>query len=280
MNARANGYRLVLTGASGGIGRAMANALAPRARAMILAGRDTAGLERVSNELVAAHPHVRVETICGDLTEPVIHTRVLQAAEQVFDGIDLLINNAGTSDFHAFDSQRPSAVAHLLAVDLLAPMMLTQMLLPLLKRAPRAQIVNVGSVFGYIGYPGFAAYCAAKFGLRGFSQALRRELADTGVAVRYFAPRATRTNLNSTAVNALNRALNTKEDTPADVAQALLRFLAAHSSERALGFPERLYVFLNKLVPALNDRAIHAQLPVILDHLPGNGTAFQPATKE
>ena len=277
---RTPGYRLVLTGASGGLGRAMARALAARAGAMILTGRDTAGLSRFAAELARAHPEVRIETISGDLTEPAVRARLLASAESLAEPIDLLINNAGTSDFHAFDSQHPDVVEHLLTVDLLAPMLLTQTLLPLLKRAAAAQIVNIGSVFGYIGYPGFAAYCAAKFGLRGFSQALRRELADTRVAVRYFAPRATRTRLNSAAVTALNRALRTKEDAPEDVAQALLRFLDAYAGERALGFPERLYVFLNQLFPKINDGAIRAQLPIIHDHLPGRRAAFQSAIKE
>lgn len=280
MTSEKKPYRLVLTGASGGLGRAMARALAARAHAMILAGRDTAGLHRLQSEIARAHPHVRVATVSGDLTEPLVRARLRDAAESLTPPLDLLINNAGTSDFHAFESAHADAVEHLLAVDLAAPMLLTQTLLPLLKRAPRAQIVNIGSVFGYIGYPGFAAYCAAKFGLRGFSQALKRELADTHVEVRYFAPRATRTRLNSAAVTALNRALNTKEDAPEDVARLLLRFLDSHACERVLGFPERLYVFLNQLVPGNIDRAIRTRLPVIRDHLPGTGRALQPATKE
>jgi short-subunit dehydrogenase len=58
-------------------------------------------------------------------------------------------------------------------------------------------VVNVGSTYGSIGYPGYASYCATKFALRGFSEALRRELADTRVGVLYVAPRATRTSMNS-----------------------------------------------------------------------------------
>src|SRR6185295_4615375 len=116
--------------------------------------------------------------------------------------------------FHEFESQESDAVERLLDVNLLAPIQLTQALLPLLMSAPKAQIINVGSIFGYLGYPGFAVYCATKFGLRGFSQALRRELSDTQIAVRYFAPRAMRTPLTTASISAMNRELNTKEDAP------------------------------------------------------------------
>lgn len=260
--------RALVTGASGGLGRAMAQALAARSSAMILAGRDAASLDALKRALSAAHPQLSVDAVSGDLTDRAARQRLADAAGALAQPIDLLVNNAGANDFHAFDRQSAEAIERLVAVDLLAPMLLTRALLPLLKRAPRARIVNVGSVLGYIGYPGFCAYCAAKSGLRGFSQALRRELADSNVDVRYFAPRATRTRLNSAAVSALNRALGTREDDPAHVARALLRFLDAGSHERVLGFPERLYVLFNQWAPWINDRAIRARLPIIRDHLP------------
>jgi len=147
-------------------------------------------------------------------------------------------------------------------------MLLTQELLPLLAAAPAAQIVNIGSVFGSLGFPGFAAYGAAKAGLAGFSQALRRELADSTIRVRHFSPRATRTPINSGAVVALNRELQTAEDTPEAVADAFLRFLSGTSGQHTLGAKERLFVLINKLAPGLPDNAIRKQLAQIRKHLP------------
>jgi short-subunit dehydrogenase len=164
-------------------------------------------------------------------------------------------------------------------VDLLAPMLLARDLLPSLRLAAHGQIINVGSIFGDIGYPGFAAYSAAKFGLRGFSEALRRELSDTTVTVRYFAPRAARTPLTTPAIAALNRALGTSEDAPADVARMLIRFLGSHASERRIGFPERFYVWMNRILPGVTDRAIGARLATIKRHLPTVGGASQPSTR-
>lgn len=263
----ADGYRLVLTGASGGLGQAFAMALAPQSAAMVLCGRDAARLRALAQKIEAIYPGVALRTVAGDLLDPATATATSEAAERLEGPIDLLVNAAGISDFADFEQQDPAAMERLIAVNLLAPVRITQRLLPLLKAAPRAQIVNIGSIFGYLGYPGFALYCATKFGLRGFSQALRRELADTGVAVRYFAPRAVRTPINPPAVAGMNRELRTAEDEPDAVAAEFVRFLARSSWDRRLGFPERLYVWLNRIVPAINDRAIRGQLPVIRKHL-------------
>ena len=203
----------------------------------------------------------------GAAIDPVTLARVASVAGGL-GGINLLVNNAGISDFHAFASQSPEVIRNLLDTNLLAPMLLTRSLIPLLLAAPAAQIVNIGSVFGQIGFPGFAAYCAAKAGLAGFTQALRRELADSSVEVRHFAPRATRTAINSAAVNAMNSELGTAEDTPQQVAAALLRFLEGRAWQRILGAKERFFVLLNKLLPALPDGAIRAQLPIIRKYLP------------
>jgi len=262
--------RLVLTGASGGLGQAFALALAPECRTMLLCGRDAIRLQALRQKLEAMYPWIEVRCAAGDLLESPAQEAVERAARGFPEPIDLLINAAGINDFSEFEHQEPAAMAQLVAVNLLAPILLTRRLLPLLKAAPSAQIINIGSIFGYIGYPGFALYCATKFGLRGFSQALRRELADTGVTVRYFAPRAVRTALNSAAVEGMNKELRSAEDEPEAVAAALVRFIGTTRWDRRLGFPERIYVWLNRIVPAVNDHAIRGSLPVIRKYLGRN----------
>jgi len=123
-------------------------------------------------------------------------------------------------------------------------------------------------VFGALGFPGFAAYGAAKAGLAGFSQSLRRELADTTIAVRHFSPRATRTPINSAAVNGMNKELRTNEDSPEVVADAFMRFLAGSAAERTLGGSERFFVLVNKLLPGIPESAIRKQLTQIRKYLP------------
>lgn len=260
-------HRIVLTGASGGLGHAFALALAPQASAMVLCGRNHARLEALRNKIEAMHPRASISCVQGDLLDAEVQARVFAAASGLSDPIDLLINAAGTSDFRSFEQTDAATMQRLIGINLLAPIAVTQRLLPLLRSAPRAQIVNIGSIFGYIGYPGFALYCATKFGLRGFSQALRRELSDTRISVRYFAPRAVRTDLNTPAVTGMNEELGNAQDAPDAVAQALVRFLDARTWDRRLGLPERLYVWLNRLVPSVNDKAIRGQLAVIRKHL-------------
>jgi short-subunit dehydrogenase len=256
-------YRAVLTGASGGIGAALAARLAPRCALLILVGRKREALEALAQRLQGCP----VRIVDGDLCEPATAHRVAELA-RASGGINLLINNAGVSSFHAFETQAPDAIRAQVETNLLAPMLLTRELLPLLGAAPAAQVINIGSVFGALGFPGFAAYGAAKAGLAGFSQSLRRELADTSIAVRHFSPRATRTPINSAAVNGMNKELRTNEDTPETVADAFMTFLSGSAAERTLGGSERFFVLVNKLMPGIPDSAIRKQLTQIRKYLP------------
>lgn len=255
-------YRAVLTGAAGGIGTAIAHRLVAQSDLLIVVGRDRERLADLAREL-AGTP---VQIICGDLCDPRTVMAVTGAARD--SGVNLLINNAGVSAFHAFETQDPMAIRQLIDTNLVAPMLLTRALLPQLGQASSAQVINIGSVFGSLGFPGFAAYGAAKAGLAGFSQSLRRELADTTVAVRHFSPRATRTAINSAAVGALNRELGTTEDAPEAVAEAFMRFLAGTAGQHTVGARERFFVLLNKLLPGLPDNALRKQLVQIRKHLP------------
>jgi short-subunit dehydrogenase len=250
-------YRAILTGASGGIGRAIAAALAPHCDALLLVGRDAA---RLAATAAAAGPVARALAV--DLATPAGRDAV------VLPGANLLINNAGTCDFAWLEDQSDAMLERIVQTNVLAPMQLTRRLLPLLGRQPEAWIVNVGSIFGYLGYPGHAAYSASKFALRGFGEALRRELADGPVRVLHFAPRATRTAMNGAGLQALNAELGVAMDDPAAVAQQLLRLLRRPARERLLGMPEKLFARINQLLPGVVDRALRRQLSTIRRHAP------------
>lgn len=246
-------WRAVLTGASGGIGRAMAEALAPHCEELVLVARDAARLPAVAG----------ARSVAADITTE----QGLEAVAHAAGAANLLVNNAGLSDFSAFAAQDESAMQAIIATNVLAPMRLTRRLLPTLLAQPSAAIVNVGSILGYLGYPGCAAYCASKFALRGFSEALRRELAGSRVRVMYLAPRTTRTALNGAALDALNAELGNASDAPEVVSAALVSMLAQPRAEKRLGMPESLFARVNQLAPALVDRALARQLPRIQRHL-------------
>lgn len=183
--------RILITGAAGGIGAETARRLARAGAHLVAADRSGPALATLCDDIRAQGG--RAEPLVADLAAAA--TRRTLAVETVtrLGGLDVLVNVAGFLDFAPFETQGPAAIERLLQVNLVAPIQLARELLPVMLKHGRGRIVNVGSTFGSIGFPFFAAYSASKFGLRGFSQALRRELAGSGVGVTYVAPRATRT---------------------------------------------------------------------------------------
>jgi short-subunit dehydrogenase len=237
---RAADARVLLTGAGGGIGRAMAQALRGAGAEVTGVGRSEAPAGWAADDWVRA-----------DLTtDEGIAAATAAAAGR---GTNVVVHAAGVPAFGPFASTTPERMQAVLQGNLLAPMRLTQALLPALLRQPRAQVVFVGSALGRIGLPGFGVYGASKAGLHGFAEALRRELADTGVRVQELSPRSTRTGFNDAAVEAYNRATGTATDSPETVAAALLALIESEAAERYLGLPERLGVRLNGLLGALLD---------------------------
>jgi short-subunit dehydrogenase len=265
-----SGHRALLTGATGGIGQAIAHRLAPHCASLLLVGRDAARLAALARGAGAGATHVR--TLVADLTQAQGREAVRRKAAETPGGIDLLVNNAGSGGFAWLSDQSDEALERMVQINVVATMQVTRRLLPLLLAQRGARIVNVGSIFGHLGYPGYAAYSASKFALRGFSEALRRELADTPVRVSWFAPRAVRTAMNRAAVSTLNAELGVAMDEPAAVAEAFVEFLRQPGRERLLGMPERLFARLNQVVPALVDRALRRQLPVIRRHARGESS--------
>lgn len=249
--------RILLTGATGGIGGVLAERLCAGGARVLLVGRQAARLDQL-----VARCGGRAESVAADITETAGRDAVVQAAQR-FGGINLLINAAGINHFGLLEQHDEGAIAALIQLNVTATLQLTQRLLPLLGEQRRALLVNVGSTFGSIGYPGFAAYCASKFALRGFSEALRRELADTHIKVMYVAPRATRTEMNEHSVVAMNDELKVAMDDPAMVAETLVAAIVREREELYLGWPEKLFVRLNGVLPRLVDQALRKQLPII-----------------
>ena len=252
---------VVLTGATGGIGRAIASRLSDAGARILFVARSPERLRALAESL---HSPAHV-AVAADLASAAGRQQVREACDAVgHDGISHLVNCAGINNFGLFETQTAESIQTLLDVNLAGPMQLCLELLPALRRHGDACIINIGSTFGSIGYPGFSAYCASKFGLRGFTEALRRELSDSGIRVAYVAPRATRTELNNDSVVAMNDALGTSMDEPELVADELMRVITGKSSStRYLGWPEKLFVRINALFPGLVDNSLRKQLPVI-----------------
>ena len=247
------GKRVVLTGAAGGMGRILAGELKKKGATLALVDANADALHEVAANLQVAH------AVAGDLSSAEGCRIAAEECRDQLGGIDLLINLAGINSFAAYEDEDPDRVELMLRVNLLAPMWLARAVLPAMQEQNAGRIVNVGSIFGSIGFAYFTTYSTTKFGLRGFSEALRRELADTNIKVTYIAPRAVKTPMNSDAVMKMGEATGMNMDAPEDVVSKIIAAINNDRKDIYFGFPEALFVRINVLFPRLVDKALAAQ---------------------
>lgn len=248
--------RVLITGAGSGIGRALAVEAAQRGMIVALCGRRAAALEATRALLNEPDRHF---AIAADITDAGDRRRIVGMIEERWSALDVLINNAGVMEGGVIERVDDTAMIKTFMTNVIAPMALTRDLMPLLAAARPSRVVNVGSVFGDIAYPGLTAYSASKFALRGFSSGLRREWRRAGIDVTYAAPRATQT----AAIAALAEFIdpNGGVDAPAVVARRIWRAVArGRESVYAPGL-ERIYVLIQRLFPQIIDRALSRRSP-------------------
>ncbi len=249
------GKRIILTGAAGGIGVHLARLLAAEGARVCLTDVNDVALDSLCGSLDGT----RVFAVAADICRPGGRSEIVERTRERLGGIDTLINAAGINPFGVYAKTDPSLIQKTMEINVLAPMLLTREVLPDMLLQGSGRIVNIGSTFGSIGFAWFSTYSASKFALRGFSQALRRELADTGVEVSYIAPRAVRTAINSAAVYRMAEATRMHMDEPEAVARQILDGMRRGRKERYLGFPESLFVRINSVLPGIVDRATRKQ---------------------
>ena len=252
---------VLLTGATGGIGLQTATLLATRGANLLLTARDERRLSGLRDTLREFGS--RVETVAADIATAEGRQRVTAAAQAYSGGIDVLINNAGVNRFDLLDRLSDRDLETIVNTNLLAPMLLTQTLLPLLRQRAKAIVLNVGSIVGSIGMPGQVAYCSSKFGLHGFSEALRRELQGSSVSVLYVAPRSTDTDMNDLLMREMNELTGVRTDDSTAVARQIVGAITDNKRERFIGWPERLFVKINALLPGLVDRSLRKQVRLL-----------------
>jgi len=231
---------VLITGGNGGIGVHLAAGLLAAGARVCVADRSEAGL-------VEGAEFVEVDLSVPDSVYAL--GRRLAASSP-----DVLVNLAGLNAFGSFESMSRGALQALMQVNLLAPMQLIHSLLPVMISRGSGQLVNVGSVVGHIGLPYFSAYAASKAGIENFSESLRRELAGRGVSITYIAPRAVRTRMNEGAIDKFNRLSGAREDAPERVAGIMIDAIRRRRPRVTIGYPEKLFVKINALIPSLVDR--------------------------
>jgi short-subunit dehydrogenase len=248
------GLRVLITGASQGIGRALALAAAERGSRVLAAARSQPLLNELAAE--AKGRGLTIETVAADVTSPEDRLRMADAAVRHFGGLDVLVNNAGIgATGHLLDcgSER---LRKIMEVNFFGLTETTRVLLPLLRQGNRPAIVNISSVAGKRGLPARSEYSASKFAVQGFSEAIRAELAKDGIDVLVVSPGLTQTNFSK---NMLEQKARMPMDhmrgmTSEQVAQATLRAIARGKKETTLTFQGKLILFVSRFFPRIADR--------------------------
>jgi len=186
MGKRFEGRTVIVTGASSGIGESASRMFAKEGANVVLAARSAVVLEHLASE-IAADGGIAM-AVPTDVSDASACAMLLDAAQAKFGAVHILVNNAGYN-FRGAVEEAPSAeLARIIDVNLKAPIVLTRLALPYLRRSGKAAIVNVTSIAGRIPLPYEATYSATKFGLRAFTFALAEELDSTGITVSAVSP--------------------------------------------------------------------------------------------
>jgi short-subunit dehydrogenase len=177
---------VVVTGASSGIGAASARAFAAEGATVALAARTEDALNDLAAEI--RRRGGRAIAVPTDVSDARSALALLERVAKELGGIDVLVNNAGANHRGPVEDRSFEELSRMVAVNLMAPILLTRAALPHLRRRGGGAIVNVASLVGRVPFPDEATYCATKFGLRAFSFALSEELANTKIRVSVVSP--------------------------------------------------------------------------------------------
>ncbi|MBM7084619.1 SDR family NAD(P)-dependent oxidoreductase [Micromonospora sp. WMMD734] len=259
----------VVTGAASGIGEALAHGLARRGSDLVLLDRDGDRLDAVAAAVRAAHPGRQVDTHLVDLADLCTTARVAEEVMARHPRVRLLVNNAGVALGGRFDQVTMDEFHWVVDINFRAPVQLTHALLPALRAEPGAHLVNVSSLFGLIAPAGQTAYAASKFALRGFTEALRHELADDGIGVTSVHPGGIATRIARNArvgvgvpreeFDAARRQFEKLLSIPAEqAAEVILRGVERRRGRVLIGWSAKLPDLLARVAPGSYGRLVAA----------------------
>lgn len=241
--------RILVTGASSGIGLATAQRLTA-------AGAKVAMVARSADKLHAVARECGGYAIPGDITRADDRDRIIQTAVEAFGGLDVLINNAGIASWGHFATSTEAINRQILETNFFAPVELTRLAIPHLSEGNQPAVVNITSMTGRRGMPAWPEYSASKAALVGISEAWRGEFVRFGVDVITIVPGLTKTNLNQSLLRHEGKAELPEGMSPDIVADAVVKALQSNTTEVIVGSEARKILLMNKFFPRLLNRLI------------------------
>jgi short-subunit dehydrogenase len=251
------GRKVLITGASRGIGRCLAEKLAARDVQLILTARSEAALREFAERF--RHDRSTVTYVKADVTVADDRQRLVQTVQDRWGCLDLLVNNAGVASFGHFDSSSEEILRQVMEVNFFAPAEMMRAFLPMLMKGKQPAVVNVASLCGRRGLPGWTEHCASKFALVGLSEALRGEFARFDVDVLVVLPGLVKSDdLGQHLLRNEGRMpeLFEQAQPPEEVAEAIIRAVERDRYETPVGWQSRWLLRVNKWAPRFVDQML------------------------
>jgi short-subunit dehydrogenase len=260
MRRELRGARILLTGASSGIGRCLAEQAAHAGARLALTARSADRLHDLAQSLTT----LGAEAIAlpGDITREADRQHILAAVVERFGGLDVLVNNAGVGSWCHFAESSEEILRRIMEVNFFAPAELIRLAIPVLRKGRSPAIVNIASMCGRRGIPAWSEYSASKFALCGLTEALRGEMVRFAIDVLLVVPGLTRSDLWQHLLRNTGRyQLDvSKGMAPEEVADGILRALRTNSTETVLGWDARWMLRVNRFLPRLVDAVLARQI--------------------
>jgi short-subunit dehydrogenase len=248
--------RILLTGASSGIGRCVAEQAAREGAKLALVARSADKLQELAGTLSARGAEVLI--VPGDVTSETDRRRVLSAVVERFGGLDVLINNAGVGSWGHFAECSEEILRQVMEVNFFAPAELIRLAIPALRQGRQPAIVNIASMCGRRGIPAWSEYSASKFALCGLTEALRGEMVRFAIDILLVVPGLTRSGLGQHLLRNTGRyPIDFNKGMPPEkVAAGILRALKKNRTETVLGWDARWILRVNRFLPRLVDALV------------------------
>jgi len=250
----------VITGGASGVGRATAELLGQKGCSLALVDVHGERLEALSKDLEARG--IRVSQHVADVSDPERMAALPAEVVAEHGAVHILVNNAGVSVAGSFEEQTIEDLQWIVGINFWGVVHGCKFFLPVLKQADEAHIVNISSMFGFIGVPSQSSYCATKFAVKGLSESLWFELQDTNVGVTSIHPGGISTNIGETMraydeeIRAATVAGIEQSRPPSDVAKVILRAIERDRLRAIVGWEAYAADWLKRLLPVTSHKLI------------------------